>query len=475
MKKLLLLLMSLAIFIGINGQKISNLTEATTAPTGSLLMVRQGTTGNLIERITVDNLFSSYHLIQGIFNVLDYGAVRDAGWGLGVGTCDSAAFQLAINAASAAGGGTVYVPAGNYLLAKTIGPIIIGSRVRLLCDPLATLWVAKNFSGTALEISSTTSQIIETSIIGAQIRPQDDGIATPTFTGISLKSTGNSYAVYRCLIRDCVVRFAGVAYNLVTTNNGWINWNTFDNIYAEATVSAFKTRESGESLGIDYNNINGLKLQVADHTTIGLDYISGNGNSFVAYQTCDWGLASAGKSGVLANTSRNNYVQEISDEGNGFEDLGTENMVLSSTSATHGLTGTGTHVVMTHNVNPLADVSYGRNYPLVLRNVVGTNAQGTGIAFINGTSSQNYNIGASIIFNKTDAYSKGKLEFYTKQSATTEVAPTKVLTLGDNGRVTIAIAGVPSYADNAAAIAGGLITGTLYRTATGVLMIVYVP
>jgi len=60
MKKLLLLLMSLAIFIGINGQKITNLTEATTAPTGSLLMVRQGTTGNLIKRITVDNLLLNY-------------------------------------------------------------------------------------------------------------------------------------------------------------------------------------------------------------------------------------------------------------------------------------------------------------------------------------------------------------------------------------------------------------------------------
>ena len=60
MKKLLLSLMSLAIFIGMNGQKITNLTEATTAPSGSLLMVRQGTTGNLIKRITVDNLLLNY-------------------------------------------------------------------------------------------------------------------------------------------------------------------------------------------------------------------------------------------------------------------------------------------------------------------------------------------------------------------------------------------------------------------------------
>jgi hypothetical protein len=34
---------------------------------------------------------------------------------------------------------------------------------------------------------------------------------------------------------------------------------------------------------------------------------------------------------------------------------------------------------------------------------------------------------------------------------------------------------LPTYANNAAAIAGGLATGSLYRTATGVVMVVYTP
>jgi len=70
MKKLLLLI-SLAISIGINGQKITNLTEATTAPTGSLLMVRSGTTGNLIKRITVDNLLLNYIISADTAAMLD--------------------------------------------------------------------------------------------------------------------------------------------------------------------------------------------------------------------------------------------------------------------------------------------------------------------------------------------------------------------------------------------------------------------
>jgi len=37
----------------------------------------------------------------------------------------------------------------------------------------------------------------------------------------------------------------------------------------------------------------------------------------------------------------------------------------------------------------------------------------------------------------------------------------------------LAVTGLPEYADNAAALGGGLTAGDFYRTATGVLMVVY--
>jgi len=63
------------------------------------------------------------------FNVLDYGARNDAS------ASSTEAFRAAIQAAKAAGGGTVYVPAGNYVT----GPIELVSNLVLSIDAGATL------------------------------------------------------------------------------------------------------------------------------------------------------------------------------------------------------------------------------------------------------------------------------------------------------------------------------------------------
>jgi polygalacturonase len=67
-----------------------------------------------------------------LHNVLDYGAAADKK------TNDGPAIQAAIDACSAAGGGKVYVPAGDYLC----GPLRLASRVALYLGAGATLWVS---------------------------------------------------------------------------------------------------------------------------------------------------------------------------------------------------------------------------------------------------------------------------------------------------------------------------------------------
>jgi polygalacturonase len=82
------------------------------------------------------------------FNILDYGASKD-------GSASSAeAFRLAIAAAQKAGGGTVYVPAGNY----TTGPIEMVSNLTLFFDAGAIV----RFPATVLPLTPGRQQGIET-------------------------------------------------------------------------------------------------------------------------------------------------------------------------------------------------------------------------------------------------------------------------------------------------------------------------
>lgn len=74
-----------------------------------------------------------------IFNVKDYGAAGD--WA----TDDTQAIQAAIDAAAAAGGGTVYVPTGDYVLSKQGGGVVLDVKANVTLagqDPYQTrLWL----------------------------------------------------------------------------------------------------------------------------------------------------------------------------------------------------------------------------------------------------------------------------------------------------------------------------------------------
>ena len=60
---------------------------------------------------------------------------------------------------------------------------------------------------------------------------------------------------------------------------------------------------------------------------------------------------------------------------------------------------------------------------------------------------------------------------YDLDAVDVEITATNDVTVDVTG--VLSIVGLPTYADNAAALADGLVATNLYRTATGVLMIVY--
>ena len=81
------------------------------------------------------------------FNILDYGARQDGS------ASATEAFRAAIQAAKAAGGGTVYVPAGRYLT----GPIELVSNLTLYIDAGAVV----HFPATRLPFTKGRQQSIE--------------------------------------------------------------------------------------------------------------------------------------------------------------------------------------------------------------------------------------------------------------------------------------------------------------------------
>jgi hypothetical protein len=85
---------------------------------------------------------------KAVFNILDYGAARDGS------ASSTEAFRKAIAAAQRVGGGTVYVPAGNY----TTGPIQMVSNLTLDFDAGAIV----RFPATVLPLTPGRQQGIET-------------------------------------------------------------------------------------------------------------------------------------------------------------------------------------------------------------------------------------------------------------------------------------------------------------------------
>src|SRR5215469_16917563 len=80
-----------------------------------------------------------------VFNIMDYGARNDES------ASATAAIRSAIQAAKAAGGGTVYVPAGHYIT----GPIELASNLVFELDPGATL----KFQASRADLSYTKGRL----------------------------------------------------------------------------------------------------------------------------------------------------------------------------------------------------------------------------------------------------------------------------------------------------------------------------
>jgi hypothetical protein len=82
--------------------------------------------------------------------------------------------------------------------------------------------------------------------------------------------------------------------------------------------------------------------------------------------------------------------------------------------------------------NALTDLANPANYHAVLDNPADDTGEGVGLGFFTSTGIND--VGASLVFVRTDLESKGELRFYTKQSTANATPPALVLTLQDDGQ-----------------------------------------
>ena len=374
MKKLLLLLMSFAIFIGINGQKISNLTEATTAPTGSLLMVRQGTTGNLIKKITVDNLLLNYitgevtdHVVKfgrgigvdsvwmpyvpyafredieaviatgfGEYNIRDYGATEG-------GTVeDQTAIQAAIDASVAWYSpeigltGTVRIPAGAWYITA---PIVLKTYSNVVIDYGAVFKVPVDYEDCVFTCSDIYAYA---SLTGGFFRLNK----TTSFFKKVIPNGG--YMAFN-RFQNINVYEQNIMFDISREGSGWGGANIFGN-FQVFRAKAFIKSGGGSISGCLFSNI--LFQTWTDETYAVIDTLDGEFNQFTNLMVYDFDVA--------VDTA---WVYRIS---------GDNNMIFGGNLIHENNQDNGNQNTVWSNRASVAEVSFGNNNVKTNEGFIGT-------------------------------------------------------------------------------------------------------
>lgn len=176
---------------------------------------------------------ASFQTVLGIYNVKSYGAVGNGS------TDDSSAVQNAINAAGAAGGGTVYFPFGNYKIGSGISWTYSGIHI-LGAGTTATIITVGFASGNAISVGTSTTN------------PGDCSIE-------------------KLSIRNSITRTSGAQINLINTYNFIIRDLQTDNdtygSYCEINVDNYNISGNTVQFGLTLDSVN---LRGTNNSTYGV-------------------------------------------------------------------------------------------------------------------------------------------------------------------------------------------------------------
>ena len=223
------------------------------------------------------------------YDVTLYGATGDGT------TDDRAAVQSALTAAnaSAAGGGTVFFPAGTYALASAIS---LTSNIKLLLDHKAKLFLKNSSDSHVISIASGASRV---AVVGGEIDGNKGNNAGGH--GITVGASGATFVtVQDCYIHDCDqdgVRFTGTLCEHVVVSGCSFDANGTAGLTSDSTIQHF----SWVNNTARDNGTHGIGLiGIGKHGTISGNVSEGSGiaDNFTGYNASNDHLT------VTGNVSR---------------------------------------------------------------------------------------------------------------------------------------------------------------------------
>jgi len=255
-----------------------------------------------------------------VYNVLDYGAISDDG------ISDVEAIQDAINAAhalysdaDASGGGTVYIPTGIWYIDD---PDTLKSFVEIDISANAHFEFPSGYTG-SMWFSNKTLE-------GCYVHGGRYGVyGDPrTWTLIDLNSPVYASFVMFNRFRDMWANDPLVGIDLATTNDGWINGNTFEDIVLWNPISGIKTRQAGGSSGLNENKFVNIEIQLLPNVSKwAIDTLTGYRNQFVNISAYD--CSGTTKEVYIRSTGLQNTFLGCSFEKLYVEDYGFNNVFLN--------------------------------------------------------------------------------------------------------------------------------------------------
>jgi hypothetical protein len=347
-------------------------------------------------------------------------------------TNDATAIQNAINAASAAGGGVVYLPTGKFL---------IGSALTMKA------YVTLRGAGENATLLTGNTRLIRVPNGESSWRIEDMTLKPWNGAAIYIPGTSTFWQITNTDFNQQAGTFPAIQADSATSDveNGVISKCSFSMVL-NATKPLIRWVGTGGT--VNQNSIQNCLFQANYNESQYMIFINDSSNNYcysnsfkdICFETCEGGAMWLGsQSGAVL---QNCMVYDMIDTVNndlfyiGRSSSGTA-LSVNNTMMNCGYVGSGTIMLSgKYHINLLA-----ANYTLML------NCAGTPTTLTYIESGNDISIGSEITSNGTES---------ARWWATKKVS----------------LRYLPTYADNAAALIGGLGKGSLYQTATGEVRIV---